>query len=148
MRRAVGFLVLAFAAGALVAGCGGGGNKSASGSTAATTNATTGSSTAQVSTGTVTTTAGGAVTTHGRFHYPPILVRNYMTSCVGSARQSAQKSGSGTANFQAYCACTLDKLSNNVSTRDFAEIGLSNGHIPPRIKRFMSNAVADCADKL
>ncbi len=147
MRRAVVLLVLAFAAGVLVAGCGGGGNKSAAGSS--TTNASTGSSTAHVSTGMFTsTTKGGAVTVHGRFHYPAILIRNYVRSCVGSARQSAQKSGTGNANFQAYCACTLDELSNNVSTRDFAEIGLSDGRIPPRIKRFMSNAVADCADKL
>ena len=147
MRRAFVFLVLVFAAGLLVAGCGSGGNKSAAGQS--TTNATTGSSTAAVSTGMFTsTTKNGTVTTHGRFHYPPILIRNYMRSCIGSARQSAQKSGSGSANFEAYCACTLDRLSNNVSTRDFAEIGLSNGRIPPRIKRFMSNAVADCADKL
>lgn len=147
MRRAVLLLVPAFCAGILAAGCGGHGNKAAAGQT--TTNAMTGSSTAAVSTGMFTsTTKGGTVTVHGRFHYPAILIRNYMRSCTSSARQSAQKNGSGSANFQAYCACTLDELSNNVSTRDFAEIGLSNGRIPPRIKRFMSNAVADCANKL
>jgi len=82
-------------------------------------------------------TGTASVTTHGRFHYPQVLITNYMKSCVAG----------GGAKKRAYCACTLDKLSNNVSTQDFAEIGLSKT-IPPRIKRLMTQAVADCASKL
>ena len=127
---------------ALAAGCGG--SKSAAPNTVTVTTAvtsTTPTTTAQTGTTTTGGTSGsGKVVTHGRFHYPPVLIRNYMKSCVGSAGGGAKK--------RAYCACTLDKLSDNVSTRDFAEIGLSHGRIPARIKRFMSGAVADCADKL
>jgi hypothetical protein len=130
--------LLGIALALLVAGCGGG--KSAAPVSSTAPPKTT--STVQ------TTTNTTSVKLHGRFHYPPVLIRNYMRSCVRSAKRSSQQSGTGAANFTAYCACTLDKLSNNVSTRDFAEIGLSGGRIPPRIKRFMSNAVADCADKL
>ena len=106
-------------------GCGGGGKTSA-----ATTTVTT------VATAT-TATGTASVTTHGRFHYPPAVVKNYMQSCL--------KNSSVT---RAYCACTLDKLSNNVSTGDFARIGLSGGHIPPRIHRLIRRAAVACADKL
>jgi hypothetical protein len=110
-------------------GCGGGGKSAKSTTVVSTTVVTT------------TTTSSGAtgptVTTHGRYHYPQVLITNYMKSCVAG----------GGAKKRAYCACTLDKLSNNVSTRDFAEIGLSKS-IPPRIKNLMTQAVADCASKL
>jgi hypothetical protein len=87
---------------------------------------------------TVTNPTGtAAVTTHGRFHYPEAVVTNYMRSCL--------KNGSVT---RAYCACTLDKLSNNVSTGDFARIGLSGGHIPPRVRRLITRAAVACRDKL
>ncbi|MBW8742458.1 MAG: hypothetical protein JF623_07485 [Acidobacteria bacterium] len=131
----------------VVAGCGGG--KGAHSDTPAVTspasstapaNTTHGAGSSSVSTSTTATGAGNNVVTHGRYHYPPVLIRNYMKSCVGAAGGGSKKRG--------YCACTLDKLSNNVSTRDFAEIGLSHGRIPPRIKRFMTNAVADCANQL
>src|SRR2546423_2433165 len=90
----------------------------------------------QISTATnPTRTAAG--TTHGRFHYPDAVVSNYMRSCL--------KNSSVT---QAYCACTLDKLSNNVSTGDFARIGLSGGHIPSRVRRLIRRAAIACRDKL
>jgi len=115
----------------VLSGCGGGG-KSAKSTTVISTTVVTTTTTAS------TTTSGGTkVVTHGRYHYPDVLITNYMKSCVAG----------GNAKKRAYCACTLDKLSNNVSTRDFAEIGLSKT-IPPRIKKFMTQAVADCASKL
>ncbi len=115
-----------------LSGCGGGG-KSAQ------------STTTVVSTAVVTTTPGSTtssadihVVTHGRFHYPQILVTNYMRSCIAG----------GGAKKRAYCACTLDKLSNRVSAADFARIGLAGGKIPPRISRLIRNAAIACADKL
>ena len=121
--------LLAIAVVLVLAGCGGGG-KSAKSTTQTVTTTTV------VST-TTSTQGGGTVVTHGRYHYPEALTTNYMKSCVAG----------GNAKKRAYCACTLDKLSNSVSTRDFAEIGLSKT-IPPKIKRLMANAVADCASKL
>jgi hypothetical protein len=78
-----------------------------------------------------------SVTTHGRFHYPSVLVTNFMQSCT---RTDSAK--------EAYCACTLDKLSNNVSTQDFARIGRSRGKVPPRIGRLIKQAAHACAGKL
>ena len=130
MRVSLSALVLVV----VLAGCGGG--KSAhSSSTTTSTNAIS----ISVSTST-TTTAGPKVVTHGRFHYPPTLVTSYMRSCVGSAGAASKK--------RDYCACTLDRLSNDVSTRDFQEIGLQHGRIPPRMKRSMVRAVRACASKL
>jgi hypothetical protein len=122
--------LLAVAVVFLLAACGGGSKSSKSTTVVVTTTTTT---------STATTASGGGVTvvTHGRFHYPQVLVTNYMKSCVAG----------GGAKKRAYCACTLDKLSNDVSTQDFAEIGLSKT-IPPRIKKLMTKAVADCASKL
>jgi hypothetical protein len=122
--------LLAVAVVFLLAGCGGGSKSSKSTTVVVTTTTTT---------STATTAPGGGVivVTHGRFHYPQVLVTNYMKSCVAG----------GGAKKRAYCACTLDKLSNDVSTQDFAEIGLSKT-IPPRIKKLMTKAVADCASKL
>jgi hypothetical protein len=91
---------------------------------------------AQIATAT-NPTGTAAVTTHGRFHYPDAVVSNYMRSCL--------KNGSVT---RAYCACTLDKLSNSVSTGDFNRIGLSGGHIPPRVRRLITRAAVACRDKL
>jgi len=113
------FVVLALAA----ASCGGGGKKAA----AVTTTVTT----------TLTATTATTATTHGRFHYPQALVTNYMKSCT-----------SGDAKKNAYCGCTLDKLSNDVSTADFAQIGFSGGKIPPRIKKLITKAALGCVDKL
>jgi hypothetical protein len=110
------------AAALATAGCGGGGKS------AVTTTVTT-----------ITTSTSGtpSVTTHGRFHYPPVLVNNFMTSCVRSDQAK-----------QAYCGCTLDKLSNTVSTQDFARIGLSGGTVPPRIRTLIRQATIACANKL
>jgi hypothetical protein len=108
------------------AGCGGAGSKSAATTTVTKTLTTTNP------TGAAATT----VTTHGRFHYPANVTDNYMRSCTKSNVT------------QAYCSCTLDKLSNNVSTADFARIGLSGGKIPPRIRKLITQAALACRDKL
>jgi hypothetical protein len=111
----------------LVAAAGyGGGSKSAVATTVTKTLTTTNP----------TGTAAVTVTTHGRFHYPATVSDNYMRSCMKSKVT------------QAYCACTLDKLSNNVSTADFARIGLSGGRIPPRIRTLITQAALACRDKL
>ena len=120
-------VVVAAALTLAAAGCGGGGTKSTA--TTTVTKIVTATNPAG--------TAGVTVTTHGRFHYPAAVVNNYMRSCL--------KSGSVT---RAYCACTLDKLSNDVSTGDFARIGLSGGHIPPRVRRLIRRAAVACRDKL
>jgi hypothetical protein len=113
-------LVLLAAVALTATGCGGG-------KSAVTTTVTT----------VATETAGApTVTTHGRFHYPPSLVENFMRSCTR-----------GDSAKRAYCACTLDRLSNNVSTRDFARIGLSGGKVPPRIRRLIRRATAACGHK-
>jgi hypothetical protein len=103
------------------AGCGGGGSNSA-----VTTVATTTSPTGTIS-----------VTTHGRFNYPAVLIDNFMRSCTR-----------GDQAKEAYCTCTLDKLSNTVSTQDFTRIGLSGGKVTPRVRRAIKQAATACADKL
>ena len=112
----------------VAAGCGGGGDKSSVATTTVTKTLTAGNTTA---TGAVT------VTTHGRFHYPREVTDNYMRSCTASPKATHD-----------YCACTLDKLSNNVSTADFQRIGLSGGQIPTRIRTLITQAARDCRDKL
>jgi hypothetical protein len=111
----------------LAAGCGSG-TKSAVGTTTVTKTLTTTNPTG--------TAAGVTVTTHGRFKYPAAVSENYMRSCMKSKVT------------QAYCACTLDKLSNSVSTDDFARIGLSGGRIPPRIRKLITQAAVACRNKL
>lgn len=96
-----------------LAGCGGGGK-----STATETPSSTGTS--------------GTVTTHGRFHYSQALEQSYMKACT--------KNGTVT---EAACACTLDKLSNSVSTQDFTRMTLT-GVIPPRIRKAIVRAANDC----
>jgi hypothetical protein len=122
VTRLVSGAVLFVVAGA---GCGGGGSTSAPTTTVTKTITTT------------NPTGTASVTTHGRFHYPSAVVDNYMRSCIAGKQAK-----------QAYCACTLDKLSNNVSTADFARIGLAGGKIPPRINRLIRRAASACADKL
>ena len=112
----------------VAAGCGGGGGRK---SGAATTTVTK-----TLTTTNPTGTAAVTVTTHGRFHYPASVTENYMRSCMKSNVT------------QAYCACTLDKLSDSVSTGDFARIGLSGGKIPPRIRKLITQAALACRDKL
>jgi hypothetical protein len=107
-----------------LAGCGGG-TKSAATTTTKTLKTTN-----------PTGTAALTVTTHGRFHYPASVTDNYMRSCMKNNVT------------QAYCACTLDKLSNHVSTTDFARIGLSGGKIPTRVRNLILQAAAACKSKL
>jgi hypothetical protein len=122
VRAAVLVAVVAVAA----TGCGGGGTKSSVTTTVTKTLTTTNP-----------TGTAAVVTTHGRFHYPDSIVKSYMESCTKHGQVK-----------EAYCACTLDRLSNSVSTGDFARIGLSSGKIPPRINRFIRRAAIACADKL
>jgi hypothetical protein len=82
-------------------------------------------------------TGTASVTTHGRYSYPPVLVNNFMRSCTRGGQAK-----------KAYCACTLDKLSNTVSTQDFTRIGLSGGKVSPRVRRAIKQATIACADKL
>ena len=123
---AVRLLALAFLAAVALAAAGcGGGSKSA-----VTTTVTT-IATATNPPGTAT------VKTHGRFSYPAVLIDNFMRSCT-RGRQAKE----------AYCACTLDKLSNTVSTQDFTRIGLTGGKVTPRVRRAIKQAATACADKL
>jgi hypothetical protein len=108
--------LVAAAAVVALAGCGGGGKSTAPGTIVTTT----------------TTTTSVTVTTHGRFHYSPALERSYMKACT--------KNGTVT---EAACACTLDKLSNSVSTRDFSRMTLT-GVIPPRIRKAIVRAANAC----
>ena len=107
------------------AGCGGDDSKKSAGTTTVTTTVAT------------TTTGTASVTTHGKYKYPPVVINNFMQSCQN-----------GMNNRRAYCACTLDKLSNQVSVQDFARIGLSGGELPPRIRRVIRQSAVACADKL
>jgi hypothetical protein len=43
------------------------------------------------------------------------------------------------------CQCTLDKLSESVSTDDFRQMS-GTGKIPPRIRTAITRAAADCRD--
>jgi hypothetical protein len=121
VRRLVLILMLGLAA----AGCGGD-EKQSAGTTTVTTvvSATTSPKTF-------------SVTTHGRFHYPDVIVQNYMRSCTR-----------GDLRKESYCGCTLDKLSNDVSVRDFARVGASGGKLPPRLQRLITDAAEACAAKL
>ena len=119
-------LLLATAVLLVAAGCGGGSKSSVATTTVTKTLTTTNP----------TGTAAVTVTTHGRFRYPAAVTQNYMRSCMKSNVT------------QAYCACTLDKLSNNVSTGDFARIGLSGGKIPQSIRKLITQAALACRDKL
>jgi len=126
VRRALPVLAIVL----LLAGCGGGGEKSAQTTTVERT-------VTAAATTTTTATSTPSVTTHGRFHYPDAVIESYMKSCVA-----------GDSSKQAYCACTLDKLSNDVSVQDFARVGLAGGKLPPRIQRLIRRAAVACADKL
>jgi hypothetical protein len=121
------FLVVVAAVALAATGCGGG-NKSA---------ATTVTKTVTQIPTTTNPTGTASVKTHGRYHYPPQLVRSYMQSCT-----------KGDTSKRAYCGCTLDKLSNNVSVGDFVRVGLAGGKLPPRIRRLITKAATACADKL
>jgi hypothetical protein len=119
------------AAALLLAGCGGGGDKSAVTTTVERT------VTAEATTSTLGTTTSFSVTTHGKYSYPQPVIDNYMSSCIA-----------GDNKKEAYCGCTLDKLSENVSVQDFARVGLSSGKLPPRINSLIRKAAVACVDKL
>jgi hypothetical protein len=124
VTRAISLIGLLLALSA--AGCGGDSNESADATTVTRTIATT-----------TNPTGTASVTTHGKYKYPPVVINNFMQSCEN-----------GKATRRAYCACTLDELSDQVSVQDFARIGLSGGKLPPRIKRVIEQAASDCSDKL
>ena len=121
VRYGVPALLLALAA----AGCGGDGEKSAATVTVTTVESTT------------NPTGAGSMTTRGRIRYPQVVIDNFMQSCTN-----------GKENRRAYCACTLDELSDSVSVQDFVRVGQSSGKLPPRIQRLISQAAVACADKL
>jgi O-acetyl-ADP-ribose deacetylase (regulator of RNase III) len=124
--QAVRLLAAAFLVAVALAAAGCGGTSKSAVTTTVTTTATT-----------TNPTGTASVTTHGRFSYPAVLIDNFMRSCTrgGPAKE-------------AYCACTLDKLSNTVSTQDFTRIGLSGGKVSPRVRLAIKQASAACADKL
>jgi hypothetical protein len=115
-------LILAGLVALAAAGCGGGGDKSAQTTTGATT---------------LMTTNPTGTASKPKFDYPPEVTRNFMQSCLKSPKTT-----------RAYCSCTLDKLASNVSTKDFARIGSSGGTIPPRIRKFITQAAVACRNKL
>jgi hypothetical protein len=70
-----------------------------------------------------------------RFHYSKQLEQSFMRACTagGTVKESV-------------CACTLDKLSESVSTQDFRRMQLSGGDIPPRIRTAIQQAANACRD--
>jgi hypothetical protein len=119
------------AAGLLLAGCGGG-DKTAATTTIQQT--VTVGATTSTSSG---TTTSFSVTTHRKYSYPQPVIDNYMQSCIAGDKKK-----------EAYCGCTLDKLSTDVSVQDFARVGLSGGKLPPRINTLIRKAALACVDKL
>jgi len=111
----VRYLIGACCLALVAAGCGSGGKSSA------TTKPTT----------TVITTT--AVTVSGKYRYSPKVIRSFMRSCT-----------QGKAAKEDYCACVIDKLSNSVSTRDFARIART-GRAVPRVARAIRRAASSCA---
>jgi hypothetical protein len=99
----------------VAAGCGSGGKSAATTKPATTMNTTT------------------AVTVSGKYRYSPKVIRSFMRSCTR-----------GNTAKEDYCACVIDKLSNSVSTRDFARIART-GRAVPRVARAIRRAAASCA---
>ena len=104
----------------VAAGCGSGGKS------AATTKPTT-------TTNTTKTTKTTTVTVGGTYRYSQKVIRSFMRSCT-----------QGNSAKEDYCACVIDKLSNSVSTRDFARIART-GRAVPRVARAIRRATAACA---
>jgi hypothetical protein len=100
----------------VTAGCGGGGGKSVATATTSTT---------------VTKTQ---ITVGGKYRYSPNVISSFMRSCT-----------QGNAAKRDYCACVIDKLSNTVSTQDFARIART-GRAVPRVARAIRRATAKCAE--
>ena len=98
----------------VTAGCGGGGKSVATATTSTTVTKT-------------------QITVGGKYRYSPNVISSFMRSCTW-----------GNAAKRGYCACVLDKLSNSVSTRDFARIART-GRAVPRVARAIRRATAACA---
>jgi hypothetical protein len=81
---------------------------------------------------TTTTGTKTAVTVSGRYHYSPKVINSFMRSCTQG--NSAKKD---------FCGCVIDKLSNSVSTRDFARIART-GKAVPRVTSAIRRATAAC----
>jgi hypothetical protein len=112
----VRFLVGASLLALLAAGCGDGGKSS---SAARTT--------------TAAKTTAAVVTVSGTHRYSPQVISSFMRSCTR-----------GNAAKEDYCACVIDKLSQSVSTRDFARIART-GRALARVQRAVRRAAAACA---
>jgi hypothetical protein len=89
-----------------------------------------GKSLATTTTSTATTTP---VTVSGTYRYSRDVITSFMGTCT-----------QGNAAKENYCACVIDKLSESVSTRDFARIART-GRAVPRVARAIRRATAACA---
>jgi hypothetical protein len=81
---------------------------------------------------TTTTGTTTAVTVSGRYHYSPKVTSSFMRSCM-----------QGNSGKKDFCGCVIDKLSNSVSTRDFARIART-GKAVPRVTSAIRQATAAC----
>jgi hypothetical protein len=82
---------------------------------------------------TTTTVTKTQITVGGKYRYSPRVIGSFMRSCM-----------QGNAAKRDYCACVIDKLSNSVSTQDFARIART-GRAVPRVARAIRRATAACA---
>ena len=125
MRLAVVLVGMLLAVAA--AGCGGDSKNSAERTTVTTTVATT-----------TTPTVTASATTRGKYEYPPVVVNNFMQSCQN-----------GMSNRRAYCACTLDELSDRVSVaRTWRRSGCRAASCLRGSAGDQAGRRANCADKL
>ena len=76
-------------------------------------------------------------TAPAKFHYSAEVTQNFMKNCTASPQATP-----------AYCRCTLDKLSEHVSMKDFQRIGLSGGKVPLRVRNYIVQAAQRCRSKL
>jgi hypothetical protein len=112
----VRYLVVAACLALVAAGCGSGGKSASTTSTASTA-----------------TTTGIRVAVTGKYRYSGKIITSFMQSCT-----------QGNAAEDNYCGCVIDKLSNSVSTRDFARIART-GRAAPRVARAIRGATRACA---
>jgi hypothetical protein len=92
-----------------------------------------GSKSAVTTTTTTATKTGTTVSVTGKYHYSPKVISSFMRSCT-----------QGNAAKANYCGCVIDRLSENVSTQDFARIA-KTGKAVPRVTRAIRRATAACA---
>jgi len=86
-----------------------------------------------LATTTTTTATTTPVTVSGTYRYSRNVINSFMSTCT-----------QGNAAKENYCACVIDKLSESVSTRDFARIART-GRAVPRVARAIRRATAACA---